>query len=416
MRLLKTELAFFGTLILSSACLPPPARPVFKSGDQSGLEANPDPVEEETPTEEGGGTGEEEPSDPSETPSGENGEGENEKETGKGNEPDPVVKTPDPKTPDPVTPTPTPMPKPEDEVKDPGTAGNGKFTLNKDSISVDPRTEKKNGVPEGKVTEFTMSSKDSKIFQGKDSYLKEKGDFTRKGWVYVPADYKGEELPFIFIGDGGWGQHKLFIPTLNNLIAEKKIPKMALILLEPGPLGGGDGPGSQRSWEYDSVNDAYARFVDTEVLPVAEKTGNVKFTKNPEGRATAGGSSSGAMAFTMAWFRPDLFRRVITYSGTFVFRHKEQVPLGAYEYHNRLIKEADKKPIRVTLQVGSRDNNFDMYNNWMTANEAMFNVMKEKGYNVRYHWVDNAGHIDMKVYQATLAENLIWLWAGYPIK
>lgn len=320
-----------------------------------------------------------------------------------------------------------PPPVPVDEVKDPGNAGDGRFVLkplraNQPRFDHDPATSTKTNAPKGTVEKFTMSSKDSKIFTGHDPYIKQKeeGDFTRDGWVYIPAGYKGEDLPVIFVGDGSWGQHKMLFPVLDNLIAAKKIPKMAAVLLNPGPLGGGDGPHSQRSLEYDSVDDRFARFVETEVFPKVQKDFKIKFTSNPEGRATMGGSSSGAMAFTMAWFRPDLFRRVLTYSGTFVNRKPTgDIAKGAWEYHSErnLIGKSDKKPIRVYLEVGQKDNNFNNGDNdWVRANESMFKVLTEKGYHVRFHYAEGVGHIDNDVYAHTLAENLIWLWAGYPIK
>ncbi len=321
-------------------------------------------------------------------------------------------------------PAPVPTPKPDEAVKDPGTSGDGRFDLTP-AHDKSPRFDSNpnitdNDVEKGTVKPFTMLSKDSKIFMGKDDYLKEKGDFQRKGELYIPFGYKGEELPVIFVGDGGWGQHKLLVPVLNNLIAKKMIPKMAAVFLEPGPLGGGDGPGSQRSLEYDSVDDRFARFVEEEVFVKVQKDFNIKFTKNPEGRATMGGSSSGSMAFTMAWFRPDLFRRVITYSGTFVNRKPTgDIMKGAWDYHSNknLIGNSAKKPLRVTLEVGQNDNKFnDPENDWIVANNQMFNVLTEKGYHVRFHYVEKVGHIDMDVYKHTLSDNLVWLWAGYPIK
>lgn len=335
------------------------------------------------------------------------------------------VPTPDPKP----IPEPEPTPKPEDEVKDPGNEGDGRFILKPVRASSprfdhDPNTKASTDpkVKKGRFEKFTMSSKDSKIFTGFDPYIKVKqeGDFTRDGWVYIPADYQGEELPVIFIGDGSWGQHRLLVPTLDNLIHAKKVPRMAAVFLQPGPLGGGDGPNSQRSLEYDSVDDRFARFVETEVFPKVEKDFKIKFTKNPEGRATMGGSSSGSMAFTMAWFRPDLFRRVLTYSGTFVNRKPTgEIAKGAWEYHSErnLIGQSVKKPLRITLQVSQKDNNFNNGDNdWVRANENMYKVLKDKGYHVRFHYAEDVGHINHDVYANTLPENLIWLWAGYPIK
>lgn len=324
--------------------------------------------------------------------------------------------------PEPVDPMeePEPMKDPDPiEITDPGTKGDGDFVIG--PYYTDSADVKDRGGAKGTLREFSMKSKDSKIYKGQDEYLKFKGDFTRKGWLYTPAGYKGDKaLPFIFVGDGSWGQHQNdLINSLNNLIAAKKIPPMAAVLLSPGVINGkGDGPGSQRSFEYDSVTGVFGDFVETEVLPKLTKDFGVKFVDNPEGRATMGGSSSGAMAFTMAWFKPDRYRRVLTYSGTFVNRiQTTEHAKGAWEYHQKLIPQAEKKPLRVFIHVSDGDNNFkpDVTNNWIEANRNMAKVFKEKGYHYRFQFSEKTGHIDGKVYRQTLPENLIWLWRGYPI-
>ncbi|MBC7533480.1 MAG: hypothetical protein H7318_18065 [Oligoflexus sp.] len=303
-------------------------------------------------------------------------------------------------------------------VTDPGSEGDGDFVIGPTYIAAED-TQVKANVAKGLIRPFTMKSVDSKIYRGQDSYLKEKGDFSRLGWLYVPAGYKdGDELPFILVGDGSWNQHKdLLSRTLDNLIAAKKLPAMAAIFIQPGPLGGGDGPGSQRSFEYDSVNDTFAGWVETEVLPKLTTEFKVKFTSDPEGRAAMGGSSSGAMAFTMAWFRPDLYHRVLTYSGTFVNRiQTTEHPQGAWEYHQSMIGSSPKKPLRIAIHASENDLNFGPDNNWLLANQNMAKILKEKGYHYRFLYSKNSGHIDGKVYGHTLPENLLWLWRGYPIK
>ncbi|RYZ52046.1 MAG: hypothetical protein EOP07_20255, partial [Proteobacteria bacterium] len=323
---------------------------------------------------------------------------------------------------DPLIPVIPPVvtPPKEPDVKDPGTMGDGDFTIGTSAYSVPEESKCTAYSDETKLKEFEMFSKDSKIYRGQDEYLKEKGDFSRKGWLYLPRGYTGDkELPFIFVGDGSWSQHKdLMRCVLDNLIKARKIPPMAAIFMNPGPLGGGDGPGSQRSFEYDSVTSKFSDWVETEVLPKMTKDYGVKFTTNPEGRATMGGSSSGAMAFTMAWFHPERYRRVITYSGTYVRRIKTaENPDGAYEYHSKLIPSSDKKPLRVYIEVGENDNNFkpDTFNNWITANQAMAKAFKDKGYHYKFDFAKGAGHIDGKVYKQTLPGVLEWLWRGYPI-
>src|SRR5207253_6549513 len=136
-----------------------------------------------------------------------------------------------------------------------------------------------------------------------------------KVWVYVPKPYvAGTAAPFVVAQDGG-GYVKTLVPALDTLIHEKRVPAVAAIFIDSG---GGDAQGSQRGLEYDTVSGVYADFVETEVLPRATKEAKVAFTKDSEGRATMGGSSGGSAAFSMAWFHPELYHRVLTYSGTHV--------------------------------------------------------------------------------------------------
>ena len=102
---------------------------------------------------------------------------------------------------------------------------------------------------------------------------------------------------------------------LDNMIADKRLPPMIAVMVMHG---GGDGPGSERGLEYDTVSGKYAEFIEAEVLPRVAKDYNVTFTKDPEARATMGGSSGGAAALSMAWFHPELYHRVLVFSGTFV--------------------------------------------------------------------------------------------------
>src|SRR5205085_12475167 len=135
-----------------------------------------------------------------------------------------------------------------------------------------------------------------------------------------------------------------------NLIYEKRVPPMIAVMVQHG---GGDGPGSERGLEYDTVNDTYTKFIETEVLPKIAKDYKVKFTTDPDGRATMGGSSGAACALTMAWFHPELYRRVLSYSGTFVdqqFPKTAEVPRGDWEYHQTLITYAQDKLIRILME------------------------------------------------------------------
>jgi len=209
------------------------------------------------------------------------------------------------------------------------------------------------------------------------------------------------------------------VPTvLDKLIADKRVPVMLAVLVQHG---GGDGPGSERGLEYDTVSDVYTTFIETEILPKMEQDYKVKFTKNPDGRATMGGSSGAAAAFTMAWFHPELYRRVLSYSGTFVGQARDaNYPRGAWEYHATLIPNSERKPIRMWLEVGEFDNGATRdeasAGNWILANQHMRDVLKAKGYSYQYVYAEGARHTDMNVIMQTLPNALQYIWQGYPIK
>jgi enterochelin esterase-like enzyme len=218
------------------------------------------------------------------------------------------------------------------------------------------------------------------------------------------------------VQDGRGYTNKLPV-ILDNMIYDHRLPAMIAILINSG---GGDGKGSERGLEYDTVSDKYTSFIETEALPRIATDYNVKFTSDPEGRATMGGSSGAACAFTMAWFRPDLYRRVLSYSGTYVNQQSPenpQSPHGAWEYHEHLIPQNDAKPIRIWLEVGENDNGSKRdeasLHNWVMANQRMAAALKAKGYQYQYVYCLGAGHVDRKAVGQTLPGALAWLWAGY---
>ena len=179
--------------------------------------------------------------------------------------------------------------------------------------------------------------------------------------------------------------------------------------------------GSERGLEYDTVSGVYTSFIETEVLPRITKEYGVVFTKDPEGRATMGGSSGAACAFTMAWFHPELYRRVLSYSGTYVNQQSPQSPTsprGAWEYHATYIPHSPPKPIRIWMHVSERDNrNSDAeetWRNWVLANERMAAALKAKGYKYQYVYSRDSGHVDRAVVAQTLPGALEWLWKDYP--
>ncbi|WP_435019881.1 alpha/beta hydrolase [Tundrisphaera sp. TA3] len=293
----------------------------------------------------------------------------------------------------------------------------GDFTIGPEYANA-PELTVKEGVPRGVVTRFVMNSEDSKIYSGIAKRQSGVVPYKRKVWVYVPRQHvAGAELPFIIAQDGG-GYVRTLIPALDTLIHEGRVPVMAAILVDSG---GGDAQGSQRGLEYDTVSGLYAEFVEKEVLPRAEKEAGVKFTRDPDLRATMGGSSGGAAALTMAWFRPDLYRRVLTYSGTYVNQQSPrnpESPHGAWEYHENLIPKADPKPLRVWLEVSENDNGSKRdeasLHNWVMANRRMAAALKAKGYHYRFVFAREAGHTDGRVTRQTLPEALEWLWQDAP--
>ena len=282
-----------------------------------------------------------------------------------------------------------------------------------------PEVAVKDGVPKGTIHEFTMDSKDSKIYPGIARNQPGVVPYTRRVAVYVPAQYvSGTPAPFIVAQDGMSPTYRNTLPpVLDNLIHEKRVPAMVAVMVHNG---GGDAQGSQRGLEYDTVSDVYTTFIETEVLPRISKDYNITFTTDPEGRATMGGSSGAACAFTMAWFRPDLYRKVLSYSGTYVNQQSPESPTsprGAWEYHATYIPFSKPKPIRVWMHVSERDNRYwdkeETWRNWVLANERMAAALKAKGYKYQYVYSQDSGHTERNVIAQTLPEALEYLWQGY---
>ncbi|HBL42993.1 MAG TPA: enterobactin esterase, partial [Planctomycetaceae bacterium] len=259
----------------------------------------------------------------------------------------------------------------EKYTEDPGTQGNGNHVTGPDYKIAADLTDQ--GNPKGKHFEFEMPLANSKIFPGTDKTLDPKKPVreTRKIYVYVPAEYKdGTKAPILVMQDGP-SRMDLVCHALDNLtISQDPARRLPAFIVIGVQNGGNDGKGSERGLEYDTMSDRYARFINDEVLPavlnnkeIKAAYPNIAFTDNPWGRATMGCSSGGAAALTMGWFRPDLFRRLITYSGTFVDQQDDdapeeaEFPLGAWEYHSsmKLIENSDKKPLRIFTHVAEND-------------------------------------------------------------
>jgi enterochelin esterase-like enzyme len=303
-----------------------------------------------------------------------------------------------------------------------------------------PEMTASGAVPQGAIFNFTMESTDSKIYPGiargpapdaqgapappavpaldaagRRIVVTHPAPYTRKVAVYVPKQYvPGTAAPFIVGADG---IDKGLFTALDNLIAEHKVPVMIAISIGNGS---GDGPGSERGLEYDTMSGLYAEFVEREVLPLAEKEAGVKLTKDPDGRATMGGSSGGSAALEMAWYHPALYHRVLTFSGTYVNQQSPlnpETPHGAWEFHEHLIPNSPVKPIRLWMEVGDRDNfgANDGYHDWVLANENMAKVLADKGYHYQFVFARNAGHTDGAVKRQTLPEALEYVWQGYHV-
>ncbi len=205
-------------------------------------------------------------------------------------------------------------------VTDPGTDGDGDRDIGPNYKDA-PEVADVDGVPKGTIISFKMSSTESAIYPGD---APKTGAYTRQVWVYVPKQYvKGTPAPVMVVQDGG-NYIDVLSRSLNNLIAAKKLPVMVAVFANSG---GGDYLQSERGIEYDTLSGTYAQWADTELLPRAElETQNqlpdqaVTFSHDPEARGAMGGSSGGNASFTMLWYRPDLFRRAVTFSGTFVIQ------------------------------------------------------------------------------------------------
>ena len=355
-----------------------------------------------------------------------------------------------PQAPPATTPAPATPPRPVPPTRDPHTPGyvtatelpdgtlpppdvDGNFIIGPTHVPA-PETQPTEGVPAGTVCDLTMSSTDSKIYPG---IARDPGTFgtpdpsdpaklivttshpapyTRNVAVYVPKQYvAGTASPFIVGADG---PDPLLFATLDNLIFQKRVPAMVAISIANGS---GDAQGSQRGLEYDTMSGRYAEFVETEVIPLVEQQCNVKLTRDPEGRATMGGSSGASAALIMAWYHPEWYHRVLSYSGTYVNQQwppNPETPHGAWEFHEKLIPNTPPKPIRIWMHVGDHDlynpNSMrDGMHDWVVANENMAKVLAAKGYHYQFLFVKNAGHTERIVKQQTLPQALEYVWHGY---
>jgi len=313
----------------------------------------------------------------------------------------------------------------------------GDFLIGPDYVPA-PELTVVEGVPQGRVEQFTMDSADSKFYPGiaRDVFgtvdpnnpktlivETHPAPYHRTITVYIPKQYvPGTPAPFIVTHDGpALGKPDLNLPhVLDNLIAQHRIPAIIAVMIANG---GGDAQGHERGLEYDTMSGKFAEFIQTEVLPLVEKNYHVMLTQDPDGRATMGGSSGGAAALIMAWYHPEWYHRVINYSGTYVNQQwpfNPETPGGAWNFHDTLIPQSPVKPIRLWMEVGDRDllnpNVMrDGMHDWVEANHRMAAALKAKGYHYQYVFAVNAGHTDRNVRAQTLPQALEWVWRGYPV-
>jgi len=234
---------------------------------------------------------------------------------------------------------------------------------------------------------------------------------TREYSVYVPKQYNAAKPAalMVFFDGGGFakpdGQFRVPV-VFDNLIAKKEMPVTIAVMVNPGVFKAAEPPAkdrSNRSFEYDSLGDANARFILEELLPEATKGLNI--TKDPVGWGVCGNSSGGIAAFTVAWEKPDAFRKVISHIGSFTNIR------GGYVYPALLRKTKPAKPLRVFLQDGSNDLD-NLHGNWPLSNQDMAAALKFAGYD--YQFVFGDGGHSGKHGGAIFPDTLRWLWRDYP--
>ncbi len=257
---------------------------------------------------------------------------------------------------------------------------------------VDPDSVKQDGVPTGTVTEHRFT--DSRIFPGT----------TREFFVYTPAQYDGAKPAALMVFQDGRGYLKNVPTAFDNLIHKGEMPVTIGVFVNPGVVPEtGDKVLARynRSFEYDAVDDRYARFLLEELLPVA--LNGLKVTDDPNLRAICGSSSGGIAAFNVAWQRPDAFRRVYTTVGTYVgLRGGNELPV--------LVRKTEPKPLRVFLQDGRNDNNL-YCGSWWVANQDMLASFQWAGYEVNHEWGEG-GH-NRKHGNAIFPKAMRWLWQNW---
>jgi enterochelin esterase-like enzyme len=242
-------------------------------------------------------------------------------------------------------------------------------------------------------------------------------------WVYVPAQYDASVPASLMIFNDGQAFKNLEADirapnVLDNLIHRREIPVMLAVFINPGRTPEQPEPTLQewgdkttnRPTEYNSLDDKYARVIVDELMPVLYKEYNI--SKDPE-RHGIGGASSGAIAaFTVAWQRPDHFRKVLSTVGSFVDLR------GGHAYAD-IVRKSEKKPIRMYMQDGRNDNrgigregHYNQDRDWFFQNVRLMQALTEKGYDVNYQW--GIGRHSQKHGGAIFPDMMRWLWRDHP--
>ena len=255
-------------------------------------------------------------------------------------------------------------------------------------------SREKPGVPKG--TTKQMPAWESKIFAGTK----------RDWWVYVPAQYRPESPAAVMVFQDG-ASYREYVPTVfDNLIAQGDMPVTVGIFIQPGIFEGGR---SNRSFEYDTLSDQYARFLLEEILPEVAKT--VRLRTDAASRAILGASSGGICAFTVAWERPNEFSKVVSWIGSFTnIASGKTLREGGHNYA-AMIRKTPKKPIRVFLQDGANDLD-NQHGSWPLANLTLAKSLAYARYDYRFEYGN--GFHSHRHGRAILPDTLRWLWRDYP--
>jgi enterochelin esterase family protein len=268
-------------------------------------------------------------------------------------------------------------------------AATGPYTLGPDSTA-------QAGVPRGSVSQHQWTN--SAIYPGTE----------RDYWVYVPQQYDGSRPACMMVFQDAplyLGPEANIPIAFDNLIHQGDMPLMIGLFIGPGDKGPGMprwGGTDNRSVEYDSLGDRYARFLLEELLPPLEQQYNL--VADPAGRAICGISSGGMCAFTVAWERPDSFRKVVSHCGSFT-------SIRGGNHYPALIRKSAAKPLRVFLQTGTQDLDV-VFGNWVIANQDMASALAYKGYD--YQFVLGEGGHSLAHGGAIFPETMRWLWRDYP--